>query len=113
MRTLIMAAGALALFRQEPPPDLLKVFREEFVSIAAGTFTMGSDLETPAHKVSISTAFRIAKVEVPQNLWEAVMGQNPSKWKGKRNSVEMLSFDQAVEFCEKATRQMRQAKLIE
>ena len=39
--------------------------------------------------------FAIAKYEVPQNLWEAVMGSNPSKWKGKRNSVEMLSFDEA------------------
>ncbi len=40
------------------------------------------------------------------------METNPSRWKGPRNSVEMLSYDEAVEFCEKATRLMRDARLI-
>lgn len=102
--------------------ELLKTFREEFVAIAPGegefaaSFTMGDEQgpasERPAHKVAIAQAFEIARFEVPQNLWEAVMGQNPSRWKGKRNSVEMLSFDDAVEFCRRATAAMRLAKLI-
>jgi formylglycine-generating enzyme required for sulfatase activity len=109
MRILIAAAVLLAGAQEK---DLRKVFREEFVDIAPGKFTRGSSTEF-AHEVQIRTAFRIAKYEVPQNLWEAVMGGNPSKWKGKRNSVEMLSFQDALEFCAKATALMRQAKLIE
>ena len=63
--------------------------------------------------VTIKYAFAVARYEVPQNLWEAVMGSNPSKWKGPRNSVEMLSFSAAQDFCRKTTALMRQAKLIE
>jgi formylglycine-generating enzyme required for sulfatase activity len=105
--------AAIVLFPCAQQNDLLKVFREEFVEVPAGSFTMGGALEKPAHKVTFARPFRIARYEVPQNLWQRVMDDNPSKWKGKRNSVEMLSFAQAVEFCEKATALMREAKLID
>ena len=101
----------------------LKTFREEFVVLMPGvgefptTFKMGSTDGTPAeqpvHEVKLTEPFQIAKYEVPQNLWEAVMGENPSRWKGPRNSVEMLSYSDAVEFCQKATEQMRATKIIE
>ena len=113
MKSLMVA---LILLPCGQETDVLKVFREEFVFLPAGTFTMGSvgteKAEQPAHSVKIA-AFHIARYEVPQNLWERVMGDNPSKWKGKRNSVEMLSYPQAVEFCEKVTKLLREAKLIE
>jgi|AP45_3_1055517.scaffolds.fasta_scaffold09142_2 formylglycine-generating enzyme required for sulfatase activity len=102
---------------------LLKTFNSEFVAITPGTgkfpasFVMGSSegepSEQPARTVKLAGAFSIAKYEVPQNLWEAVMGSNPSKWTGPRNSVEMLSWRDAMVFCQKATAMMRQAKLIE
>jgi formylglycine-generating enzyme required for sulfatase activity len=41
------------------------------------------------------------------------MGKNPSRWKGPRNSVEMLTWDEAVEFCSRATEQLRASKLID
>jgi formylglycine-generating enzyme required for sulfatase activity len=101
---------------------LLKTFRDEFLLITPGKgdfpaeFTMGSADgpadERPPHRVTLKHSFHIAKYEVPQNLWEAVVGDNPSKWKGPRNSVEMLSFDEAAAFCRKATEQMRAAGLI-
>ena len=109
---MLSAAVLLPLFAPQET-DVLKVFREEFVQIPSGSFTMGSTLEKPAHKVTIAKAFQIARVEVPQNLWHRVMGDNPSKWKGKRNSVEMVSFQDAVDFCAKATALMREAKLID
>lgn len=96
---------------------LLKTFREEFIAISPGegsfpkSFKMGDGAS--ARKVTLKSKFSIAKYEVPQNLWEAVMGNNPSKWKGKRNSVEMLSLAEAQDFCRKATEQMRAAKLVE
>ncbi|MBP89048.1 MAG: gluconolaconase [Planctomycetaceae bacterium] len=121
-----MSAFLLAMIISADPTDdqtkLLKVFNEEFVAITPGegkypkAFTMGSqggpESERPGHEVTFTYSFAIAKYEVPQNLWQAVMGDNPSKWKGPRNSVEMLSFDEAESFCKKATELMRAAKLI-
>jgi formylglycine-generating enzyme required for sulfatase activity len=77
-----------------------------------GDETSENDNERPVVKITIAHPFAIAKYEVPQNLWEAVMGSNPSKWKGPRNSVEMLSFDEAEQFCAKATELMHAGKLI-
>ena len=97
----------LSLFLADPNPEqvkLLKVFREEFVAITPG--------EAKFPKSSVGP-FEVAKYEVPQNLWEAVMGANPSKWKGKRNSVEMISLHEAHAFCLKVTDLMQAAKLLE
>jgi len=110
----------------EPTPkqlDLLKTFHSEFVQITPGqgkfpkSFVMGRDggpaSERPPHRVTFDYDFSVARYEVPQNLYEAVMGKNPRKWKGSRNSVEMVSFDEAREFCLKTTDMMRKAGLIE
>ena len=110
-----------------PPSDeqlgLLKTFRKEFIAVTPGrggfakSFQMGggsqqAKSQQPAHEVVVGYDFHIACYEVPQDLWQTVMGKNPSRWKGKRNSVEMLSYDEAVAFCRKATSMMREAKLI-
>jgi formylglycine-generating enzyme required for sulfatase activity len=58
-------------------------------------------------------SFAIAKYEVPQNLYTAVMGANPSKWTGPRNSVEMMTWTEAREFCTRLTQALREAGLIE
>lgn len=109
---------ALLVLAQDPAPErlkLLKVFRDEFVALKAGEFEMGGagKSEKPVRRVTIKAGFQVARHEVPQDLWEAVTGRNPSRWKGPRNSVEMLSFDEAAEFCTKATELMRAAKLID
>ena len=101
---------------------MLKLFVEEFVAITPGegmfpkSFQMGSaagtDNERPVHKVTFSHKFAIAKYEVPQNLYEAMMGNNPSRWKGPRNSVEMMSWKDAKVFCQKITASLREQKLI-
>lgn len=102
--------------------DLLKTFLSEFVEITPGegkfpaSFEMGDSMgdasERPAHQVKLTAHFGIAKYEVPQNLYESVMGNNPSKWKGSRNSVEMISWDDANTFCETITRKLLLEKLI-
>ena len=102
--------------------DLLKTFHSEFVNITPGegkfpkSFQMGTAAgtksELPVHEVTFSHSFAIAKYEVPQNLYESVMGINPSQWKDKRNSVEKMTFAQAQEFCQKVTSLLRDAKLI-
>jgi formylglycine-generating enzyme required for sulfatase activity len=120
--TLLFLAMVLSADPEPAQAELLQVFRAEFIAITPGagkfpkSFVMGrpdgSAAEQPAHEVSLAHKFEIAKYEVPQNLWEVVMGTNPSRWKGKRNSVEMLSFEEAVEFCRKTTELMREANLI-
>lgn len=100
---------------------LLQTFVDEFVTITPGTgkfprsFEMGSlhsEQEQPVHRVTLDRSFAIARYEVPQNLYEAVMGNNPSRWKGPRNSAEMMSWRDANEFCTRITRLLRDAKLI-
>ena len=101
---------------------LLKVFNSEFIRITPGegkfpkSALMGSetggDSEKPVHKVTFEYKFSIAKYEVPQNLYEAVMGHNPSRWKAPRNSAETFTWQDANLFCQKVTRLMIEAKLI-
>ena len=80
------------------------------------SFQMGSAdgpaAEKPRHEVTLKHSFSIAKYEVPQNLYEAVMGENPSRWKGPRNSAEMMTWRDAEEFCRKLSARLREAKLI-
>jgi formylglycine-generating enzyme required for sulfatase activity len=101
---------------------LLQTFVDEFVPITPGrgdfpkSFQMGTSsgasAEQPVHEVKITRDFSIAKYEVPQNLYEAVMGANPSRWKGPRNSAEMMTWRDSLEFCRRITQTLREAKLI-
>ena len=67
---------------------------------------MGSDdsdarsYESPVHRVTLSS-YRIGKYEVTQDLWEAVMGNNPSSFKGSRRPVEKVSWDDCQTFISK------------
>jgi len=78
------------------------------VLIPGGTFKMGSLLfleglfayELPQHEVTLDS-FLIAKYEVSQEVWEKVMGNNPSHFKGSALPVEMISWDECQEFCKK------------
>ncbi len=78
----------------------------EMVMIAAGTFLMGSANsrrapdEQPQHSVSIK-AFSLSKFEITQEQWFAVMGDQPSKFKGRRLPVERVSWNDAQAFVKK------------
>jgi formylglycine-generating enzyme required for sulfatase activity len=78
----------------------------EMVNVPGGTFTRGCtpeqgndcfDLEKPTHQVTVGD-FHIGKYEVTQALWKAVMGNNPSDFKGDDLPVENVSRDDAQEF---------------
>jgi formylglycine-generating enzyme required for sulfatase activity len=77
----------------------------KFVKIPAGTFMMGSNglnqNEQPVHYVTISSAFYMATTTVTQKQWRAVMGNNPSYFKGANRPVENVSWDDAQEFIER------------
>ncbi len=76
--------------------------------IAAGTFTMGTavggrDNEKPVTRVTITKPYWLGKTEVTQGEWEAVMGSNPSEFKGANLPLETVSWTEAMEFCRKLT----------
>src|SRR5262245_17001345 len=108
----------------DPTPrkaEILQRFAADFVALTPGTgkfpadFMMGSRAgreELPVRKVTINYAFAVNKFEVTQELYHVVMGKNPSKWKGLRNAVEVVSWAEANEFCEKAADELRLMKLL-
>jgi formylglycine-generating enzyme required for sulfatase activity len=75
----------------------------EFVLIPAGTFMMGSEGnesdERPVHRVTISRPFYLGKYEVTQAQWQAVMGSNPSFFRGNPTlPVESVWWTDVREF---------------
>jgi formylglycine-generating enzyme required for sulfatase activity len=79
----------------------------EFVLIPAGKFTMGEG--EGQHEVTLSKAFYMGVTEVTQAQYQAIMGTNPSRFRGETNPVEMISWDDATEFCKKLSKKTRQA----
>jgi len=78
----------------------------EFVLIPAGEFTMGSPApdsvtwdKRPQHQVKFLKPFYMARHEVTQAQYQAVMGTNPSHFKGADLPVDTVSWYDATEFC--------------
>ena len=65
-----------------------------------GSWDLSED-EKPQHRVRVTRPFYLGKYKVTQEQWEAVMGDNPSGFKGPKNPVDSVSFDQCLEFIEK------------
>jgi len=94
-------------------PDLNLVM----IPISPGMFTMGSpaneqgrnDNESPQTRVTITKAFWLGMTEVTQREWQAVMGTNPSFFKGDDLPVQQVSWDEAMAFCQKLTSRERAA----
>ena len=79
--------------------EIINAYVNSMVYVEGGTFTMGAtseqggdayDAEKPAHSVTLSS-YHIGQTEVTQELWEAVMGSNPSSFKGSNRPVECVS----------------------
>ncbi|MCU0863720.1 MAG: formylglycine-generating enzyme family protein [Planctomycetes bacterium] len=82
------------------------------VTIAAGTFLMGSTVTPlnvdpyynqpnaqPVHPVTITRDFWMGAFEVTQAEYQAVMGSNPSLYVGANLPVEQVSWNDAVAYC--------------
>jgi formylglycine-generating enzyme required for sulfatase activity len=89
----------------------------DMVAIPGGTFLMGaakdeegiSPDEYPQHKVTIAP-FLMGKFTVTQAQWKAVaklkkincdLEPDPSNFKGDERPVERVSWDEAIEFCDR------------
>ena len=81
----------------------------EMVKVEAGTFMMGAtskvgedgNKEKPVHKVTLTRNYYIGKYEVTQALWQVIMGTNPSKNKGVKYPVGMVSWNDCQKFISK------------
>ena len=81
----------------------------EMVKVEAGTFMMGAtsemenpySWEKPVHQVTLPHDYYMGKYEVTQALWQAVMGSNPSYFKGDDLPVEQVSWGDCQEFISK------------
>ncbi len=77
-----------------------------------GEFMMGSpedeperfEREGPQHRVRFVRGFWLAETACTQALWQAVMGENPSRFKGDELPVENVSWIDAQEFIERVNR---------
>jgi formylglycine-generating enzyme required for sulfatase activity len=84
----------------------------EMVPISGGNFMMGaaqneanaSSDEYPQHPVNIA-AFSMAKYPITQAQWEAIMGNNPSHFKGANRPVENVTWHEAQEFCQRLSQE--------
>ena len=71
------------------------------LSMMGATKEMGEhDDDEIVHQVSVKS-FYLGETEVTQDLWEAVMGKNPSKFHGGNHPVEWISWDDCQEFIKK------------
>ena len=78
------------------------------VKVAAGSFMMGSPAgetgrydDESLHRVTLTRDFYLGRTEVTQAQWRAVMGTDPSYFKGDDWPVEQVSWNDAMAFCRK------------
>ena len=89
---------------------ILQELANNMIYVQGGRFTMGvarkqgwlsaifeGNNDNPAHSVTLSS-FYICKYEVTQELWQAVMDSNPSRFKGNRKPVEQVSWNDCQTF---------------
>jgi eukaryotic-like serine/threonine-protein kinase len=80
----------------------------EMVAISTGKFLRGSPAnelqrdsnEGPRNIVTLRS-FYMGRFQVTQAQWQAVMGNNPSFFKGENYPIETVSWDDAREFCKR------------
>ena len=104
------------ILNYRPGERLVKEFKGvEFVFryCPAGSFTMGSpqtessrQKDETQHQVTLTKGFWIMETEVTQKQWQAVMGNNPSNFKGVDLPVENVSWKDCQEFCRRTKFQL-------
>ena len=116
--------GPISILRK---PHRAQCFTEpasqlDLMLIPGGSFTMGSppnelgryDQESPQHEVTVS-AFLLGRYPVTQAQWRAIatrtdlkvkhdLDPDPSEFKGDGRPVEQVSWNEAVEFCDRLSR---------
>jgi formylglycine-generating enzyme required for sulfatase activity len=109
LRSLTLPAWASAIGR-DPAGLWVEMTIKGVVSrmrwIPPGRFLMGSPVtekgrwndEGPQHEVVMSRGYWLGETPVTQALWQAVMDDDPSKFKGPTRPVEQVSWEDAQRF---------------
>ena len=84
--------------------EMMKVEADSFIMGATSTKEEPDEDEKPAHEVIVLQNYYLGKYEVTQEVWKAVMGNNPSKFKGPNLPVEMVSWNDCQKFIAKLNR---------
>ncbi len=99
---ILLTAGMLFAADEKESGMQSSPVSENFVRVEGGRFQMGSTAgasdEEPVHQVRVSS-FYMSRYEVTQWEWKAVMGSNPSHFKGDDRPVEGVSWYDAVKYC--------------
>jgi sulfatase modifying factor 1 len=135
MSTLQIDTGIHPLVDGEPPDwasgwgqDRFGVFVEFSLSgvtqrlrwIPPGRFSMGSpksepgrwEAEGPQHEVTVGHGCWLFDTPCTQALWQAVMGNNPSRFKSPTRPVETVSFEHAQGFLSRINAQLPGLELV-
>lgn len=119
---MIVGYAAYRTIMAPPPAPLPKQFTNsngmKFVLLDGGSFRMGSEDDEPGHKpdesplraVSLREPFYIGITEVTQGQYAQLMGANPAESSrigrgGSETPVENVTWQEAVDFCAKLTRE--------
>lgn len=95
--------GIIIVFLSCKQEDFNKNDIDDLVFIKGGT--VQNNKSNLYNKNVYVKDFYIGAHEVIQKEWEAVMGNNPSKFKGDSLPVEMISWYDCIEFCIKKSKQ--------
>ena len=104
-----VAAALMNYSRQQNETDPVPpvAANDDFALINGGTFQMGSPANEPErssdeiqHSVTVSS-FYMAKTEISQREYQAVMGTNPSETKGDNLPVTNITWYDAIQYCNK------------
>jgi formylglycine-generating enzyme required for sulfatase activity len=107
----LVASAPQAPVQAVPPPSTAQPVAvipapepvsNEMILVEGGTFQMGSTKgdndEKPVHAVTVK-GFYMSKFEVTQREWFEIMGHNPSSSKGDNRPVDSVTWNEAVEYC--------------
>ncbi len=111
MSALLVTLASLQGCKRETPDDAAQApqaapaesktsSKAKMVLIPAGRFMMGDEKEIDAtpHEVFVSSFYMDTHL-VTQEQYGAVMGENPSRWKGADNPVEQMRWSDAARYC--------------
>ena len=93
-RLVRQVKGVEFAFRWCPPGEFM---------MGSPTSESGRDSDETQHRGTISKGFWMMETEITQAQWQAVMGTNPSDFRGENLPVESISWDDCQEFCKKCS----------
>ncbi len=105
---IILVVGLSSPAHCQPLKEISNTVGMKLIRINPGTFAMGLQNGSPGrseaevlHEIAITEPYYLGVSEVTQESYEKVMRYNPSHFKGAQLPVEMVSWNDAVQFCDK------------